>query len=33
MVRMIWCTRQYEAAQKALSTLDEAIGQRTNPQT
>ncbi len=32
MVRMIWGTRHYEAAQKALSTMDQAIGQVTNPQ-
>ncbi|MCA9167629.1 MAG: flagellar basal-body rod protein FlgF [Planctomycetales bacterium] len=32
MVRMIWGTRHYEAAQKAMSTLDEAISKTTNPQ-
>jgi flagellar basal body rod protein FlgG len=32
MVRLIVATRHYEAAQKALTTLDQALGQRTNPQ-
>ena len=31
MVRMIVGTRHYEAAQKALTTMDEAIGQVTDP--
>jgi flagellar basal body rod protein FlgG len=31
MVRMIWASRHYEAAQRALRTLDQAIGQVTDP--
>lgn len=32
MVRMIWASRHYEAAQRAMKTLDQAIGQVTDPQ-
>jgi flagellar basal-body rod protein FlgF len=31
MVRMIWASRHYEAAQRAMKTLDQAIGQVTDP--
>ena len=33
MVHMISAMRHYEAAQRVLRTMDEAVGNNTNPQT